>query len=290
MSTKIPTYKISVFFFVAYMCFAQNTYSQDESSKAHFQSQIFMYKDTYLLREPIWIKLTTTNVSVDTQEASLSGLTGMVITSDVGNTYRSHVHSGSYIKYPSFVPYTYDFDLLNYYGEKECKIHVRYYLPPGKYEIYHQVLSNVRSNTFNFEVLEPTGDELEAMRMLKEGYELTYVQKKHASSIKQFKKIVDKFPNSIYAPLALRQQALRYNHSLKNKREAISTYRKIVTEYPTSRMAIEVIGNIEVLYMNLKDREGCEKELQSLIKKYPNTEISKEAEDRLRKLDPKDFE
>jgi len=243
------------------------------------ETQLIMYKNQYLLREPIWVKVQVKNVGDKSGKFYFVNIDGLVIKDSNGKIYPCNVAIER-------IPITInpgqtlekEFDVLTWYGVKEDSFWVRYYLPPEKYDVYYQVENDVQSESDSFSILEPRGDELKAMNLLKQAYDLR-IQKKHKESLEKLKELIQKYPNSRY-----------YLYALLLSAGSLDAWYDLVRRFPDSREALQAVGSIALTYEYRKDKKGFIDAMNNLIKKYPNTDIATEAENRLKQMKDKDFE
>jgi len=243
------------------------------------ETQFIMYKKQYLLREPIWVKVQVKNVGDKSGKFYFVNIDGLVIKDSNGKIYPCNVAIER-------IPITInpgqtlekEFDVLTWYGVKEDSFWVRYYLPPEKYDVYYQVENDVQSESDSFSILEPRGDELKAMNLLKRSHDLR-IQKKDKESLEKLKELVQKYPKSRY-----------YNYALLLTAGSLEAWYDLVKRFPDSREALQAVGSIALTYEYRKDKKGFIDAMNDLIKKYPNTDIAREAENRLKQVKDKDFE
>lgn len=255
------------------------------------EAKLILYKDQYLLREPIWVKITVTNKGKDEGWFQFGRFTGFEIKDSKGQRYPCHVSisiAGAHIIKPGET-FEYETNLLLWYGLPESKHKVWWYLPTEKYTIHYQLGKLTKSEVHHIEIVQPKGDELKAMKLLKDSYNLV-IEKKTNKAIDKLDQLISKFPESVYAPHALWEMAGKYKIFIKDIQKTKETYQKLVDDYPHSRELIDALSNLVNAYVAQKDKAGCVSYLNSLIQKYPNTDIAREAEKQLEKLDELKFE
>jgi len=254
------------------------------------EAKLILYKDQYLLREPIWIKITVTNKGEDEGWFYFARVTGFKIKDSKGEVYPCHVSfstSGATVIKPGETLED-ETNLLLWYGLPENKFNFRRYLPPGEYTIYHQLNENIKSKVRHFEIVQPKSDELKAMKLLKDSYNLV-IEKKTNDAIDKLHQLITKFPQSVYAPHALWEMAGKYRIFIKDIQKTKETYHKLVDNYPHSREAIDALSDLVNSYIAQKDQASCVSYLNNLIEKHPNKDIAREAEKQLEKIKEKEF-
>jgi hypothetical protein len=71
---------------------------------------------------------------------------------------------------------------------------------------------------------------------------------------------------------------------------SLEAWYDLIKRFPDSREAVQAVGSIVLTYLYKKDKQGFINAMNDLIKKYPNTDIAKEAQNHLRYMKDKDFE
>ncbi|MGB8656274.1 MAG: hypothetical protein WCE90_00635 [Candidatus Zixiibacteriota bacterium] len=242
------------------------------------EAKLILYKNQYLLREPIWIKVQVTNVGSEPGKFEFVNIDGLTIKDTIGTIYPCKFAIDRFpVNINPGQTFEEQFNILTSYGVKEDTFWVRFYLPPEKYQVYYQVEDGVRSESFSFSIMEPGGDEIKAMNLLKESYDLQ-IQKKDKESLGKLKELIRVYPKSQY-----------YVYALLLSAGGLEDWYDLIQRFPDSREAIQAIGSIALTYEYKKDKQGFIDAMNSLIQKYPNTDIAKEAKDRLNRMDDKYF-
>lgn len=259
-----------------------------EGNPPQLKIELQLFKTQYLLREPIWARCKVTNVGREPGKFYFDNLDALVIMDSKGKVYPCSIAIER-------VPITIkpgqtlekEGNLLGYYGLPENKFRIQRYLPPEKYVGYYELDQAIGSEKYKvyaksqidtFEVLEPIGDELKAMNLLKESHDLR-IQKKDKESLEKLKELVQKYPKSRYYLSALLMTA-----------GSLEAWYDLIKRFPDSREAVQAVGSIVLTYLYKKDKQGYIDAMNNLIKKYPNTDIAKEAEKQLKYMKDKDFE
>jgi hypothetical protein len=254
---------------------AQNVYQGDELGKPpKLEARLKLYKHQYLLREPIWVKVQVTNIGSEPGKIGFVGFEGLRMQDANDTLYpcRLSIDRMGHRTINAGQTFEEHFNILSFYGAMEDSFHVRYYLPPQKYQIYYDLGDSVRSETGSFSVIEPEGDELKAMNLLKEAYDLQ-IQKKGEEFIGKLRQLVREYPNSHYCAYALLIAATN-----------IEEWSELIDRFPDSGEAIRAIEYIDGACLSKNDDVGFKNAMQDIIRKHPNTDVAKEARDRLRGL------
>ncbi len=102
------------------------------------------------------------------------------------------------------------------------------------------------------------------------------LQRQHNEKIAIMDEVVDKYPNSTYAPKALYEKAQAYI-ALNSNTNAESAFRSLMSRYPQSAEARQGQLQLALLYNSEGKRSQARSEYQSLIRKFPSSEEAKVA-------------
>lgn len=262
---------------------------RDLGKPAQLKVELIIYKNQYLLREPIWVKMKVTNIGKEEGWFYFCTRSCLEIKDSKGKVYPSQVSSSlSAITIKAGETLEYELNLLGCFGIPEGKFKIYYYLPPETYTISYHLNKDVKSETYKFEILKPEGDELRAMNLLKEAYNLIE-EKKWDERQKTLSEIIEKYPQSVYSPYVFLRRGSDYSIHYRNYDSALNNYYELITTYPSSREAVHAVNYISAIYENQKDKKGYIDAMNGLIEKYTDTDISKEAEKQLKNLKEEDF-
>ena len=259
-----------------------------EGNPPKLKIELQLFKTQYLLREPIWARCKVTNVGTEPGRFYFDNLDALVIKDSTGQVYPCSMAIER-------VPITIkpgqtlekEGDLLSYYGEPESKFRIQRYLLPHKYVVYYELDQTVgseeyrvyaKSQTDTFEIVQPKGDELYAMNLLKQSHDLR-IQKKHKESLDKLKELIQKYPKSTH-----------YLYALLKAAGNLEAWHDLIKRFPDSREAVRAVGSIALTYEYKKDKQGYIRAMNYLIKEYPNSDIAREAENFLKHVRDKDFE
>jgi len=152
----------------------------------------------------------------------------------------------------------------------------------------------VKSNVLKFKIKDPERDEKEALELYLEAEKLKWARDedgrknplKRELGFQKLLELVDKHPNSVYAPQALYSAIgiYLYSYDLEERRKIIPVCIKLIEEYPKSYYFMSAFTELIDTYKILKNKEGAIKTINELIEKHPNTKISEEAERRLKQI------
>jgi hypothetical protein len=271
------------FVFVLFLIFLSTGFTSQLLAAAEpdgLEFGIGIEKDTFLLGEPIWLDMYLKNIGkqpIPVKPLSIAGgwLELIVINSsnDTLIPYAKEV-----INFVGGGPtYTLESgetlyicrDLLEAtgLGEREEKwMSWRSYLKPDAYKIKARYQGYVQSNELAFAVLNPTGTEKIARRMWKEGHaEQLKTRGKSGSSISKWTELIDKYPNSVYAPSALRE--LLYCDSHNSTKHA----QNLLATHPNSGYSGYAIG---ILLQN-KSEEQQKEMYEQIGRQYAGTRADK---------------
>ena len=289
----IYTLSLGVFLFLV----VSQVYAEKNVLKSGGSCELTIWteKEDFLLHEPIWTYMRLANNSAETLYVNASSLPqGLRVKAIRGREVSQCFHSGATGRPgtkpgESFVKWV---DLSGWWGIMRVEISDGWrFIPAGRYQVWiekycPQAESNViKSDTIEITVSEPKGEELAAWNLLTEGLRLSGVGE---AALSKFKELAKKYPKSVYAPKALHYAAGCY-HYVTGKEEAIlELSRELIDKYPDSPYIREAFHDILFrVYSKRKDKDGAIKEMQALIKKHPNTDISKRAESAIKVIQEK---
>lgn len=283
---------LSLTFLVLSLWSTESVGQSDIDTISAIKREIQLSKTSFLVREPIWILISYTNVSQEPQKTRGVDVDNLVVIDSFGNRYQTPVCSYN-LGFLTLAPNetsSYEFNILQYYGIEESKFKIRFYLPAEHYTVY-DVQGKYKSNILEFDVINPEGDELKAMRLLKEGYDL-HIEKKGEEAVKKFREIVEGYPHSFYAPMALDTEITTYRYSLDDNDTALERCYELIEKYPTSGSASKHVAGVALYYIYKNPVTGKTDALEAmhdLIRKYPETSISRAAKKMLQEMEEKDF-
>lgn len=250
--------------------------------------KIFLNKETFIERESIWVKCQVRNNGstpknvLSVKHPIIRGTVFYLISED-SNSYLQDVsikYSSAYevltILNPGEIMESFA-NLLEYYSSPG-KLHLSgtniYSLNTGRYKLFARYYTrwhgkdgreDIYTDTLKFEVIPPTGEEKEALKLLEKG---------------KYKELFEKYPESVYAPFALHRY-LVYGCGIsslkKQEREKlIKVLMRQLEEYPNTP-TIEYIDLQAFLQLHLDMgilKEGRTK-LKKISEKNPNSYASK---------------
>ncbi|MEW5994523.1 MAG: hypothetical protein AB1744_09020 [Candidatus Zixiibacteriota bacterium] len=233
-----------------------------------WQLEIELSKQTYLAREPIWLDAVATNISSDTVRTW-----GMFPLCDGPFHIEVRDSLGKALPYtgPVFDLYWGDGFLMGpneqYYGCYDLvylfassRIHFWFGLiPPGKYSVRAGYRGAV-SQEISFEIVEPTGQEVEVCQMMVKAFE-------SGAKTSLFREVVERYPkSSVYAETAFHRL---YRGGEFLKRFPNSGYTDISLRSATRELS----------------REAKHEYLSGMINEYPETRAAKFAKRMLMMLE-----
>jgi hypothetical protein len=223
-----------------------------------WQLKIGLSKQTYLVREPIWLDAVATNISSDTVRSW--GLGPPCIASfhvevrdSLGKVLPYTGVMWDYVRGDGFLmdpneQYYGCYDLVDLFALTPSRISFRFGLiPPGKYSV-RAGYEDAVSQEISFEIVEPTGLEREVYEMLIKAFEIAPNSPVFGGVVKQYPKsvyaetafrvlfrrseLLKRFPNSGYTEISLSNSTRQL--SPEAKREYLS---EVVSRYPETRVA-----------------------------------------------------
>jgi len=259
------------------------------------QIRIWTDKEVFLEHEPIPVNYEIKNISDSIQFLSFGVIAeNFVIKDEQGQEYSTHLRGSFTGGGDSLSPgetHQTGADIGRLYGIKSVGEYTCYiYTQPS-------ALLNfgwTKSNTIKFKVIEPKGVEKKALNILLEADRLKYARDEEGKkdltqkepALQKYLELVDKYPKSVYAALALSSARgiYRYSKNLEEMKKIIPVCKRLIEEYPNSIYFMSAFTSLVDVYEILKDKEGAIKTINELIEKHPNTIISEEAERRLKRI------
>jgi len=91
----------------------------------------------------------------------------------------------------------------------------------------------------------------------------------HEGKAKTLKELTERYPNSSYQILSVRELADTYKAQGEHQK-AIDTYEKFIKDYPQNKYVPRAIVNIGSVYLSMKEFNNAEKYLEKVLYEYPN--------------------
>jgi hypothetical protein len=288
-SRKIRLVSFYVFIFLV---FATNIGFTSAKNNNVINLSISLEKNTFLIREPIWLEITAVNLSdtdivifplvpecisciriilKNSQEKPLQ-YEGMIY------DYVSGYPRGALVKPNEVYKNEPKYNLLDGFGERVNNWPLRRFLKPGTYTVQVLYLERVSSNILEFEVKTPQGDEEKAFKLLAEG--ISYLFKDQRDElVRKLEELVAKYPKSAYADLAYYEMT----YWDKNKERAKKSARELILKYPDSKFTRNAFWKL----LRGEKRENKKKILKEWISKLPGTKAEEYAKQTLEALESK---
>ncbi len=249
---------------------------------------ISLNKKSFLEREPIWVKCQVKNNGstprnvLSIKHTTIRGMVFYLISEDP-NTYLQDVS----------LKYSYGYELLTILNPGESMESfaniLEYYsspsksllsgtnifsLNPGRYKLYTRYYTrwyekdgreDIYSDTLEFEVIPPIGEEKEALKLLEES---------------NYKEVFERYPGSVYAPLSLYRYFIRqcvFSQREKQRKENVNELlMQQLERYPDS----PTIKYIDLqIFLQSQSGIGMLKEgksrIKSILEKNPNSYAAK---------------
>lgn len=272
--------------------FVSRSAPASEKLEIHIRSD----KNQFFVHEPILVYYQVQNVSDSIVFLSFGMIQeDFIIKDEQGRRYATQFR-GSWMPMDSLRPGEMHSSAVNVYecygvqdiGEYTCYV----YSQPSA--VLH--FPTIESNTIKFRLLEPKGEEKEALDLYLEAESLKWTKdkdpEKRAHSFLRFQELVDRYPNSVYAPSALSSAwgIYRYSQKLEDRKKNIPVYNRLIENYPDSHYAPSAFCGLVETYEKLKDKSGAIRAMKELMEKHPDTNISARAEYWLEKIEEWEFE
>jgi tetratricopeptide (TPR) repeat protein len=268
-------------------------------SSDKIEMKIWVDKELYLTREPIFVNYETKNVSDSMLFLNFLEIEEYFVIKDQTGHFYGPLTRGEYIHGDTLLPHQSHSAWLNItdsyrvteVGEYECYVQ----MPSGGFFPY----TGAKSNTIKIKVKEPKGDERKALDLYLEAENLRWGRdkagrkdlKKMELGFLKYIELVDKYPKSVYAPLALRSAwgTYHYSRNLEDRKKNIPIYKRLIESYSNSYYFLSAFSGLVDTYAKLKDKSEAIQTMKELIEKHPNTKISEKAEYWLEKIEKWEF-
>lgn len=150
-------------------------------------------------------------------------------------------------------------------------------LPVGKYSIFAEFNSGyglLKSNRLEFEIIEPQNEEREAYKLLSHSDDLI-LEKQDDDALNVLDSLKQKHLKSVYRPTAFQQQLFILNYILKDERKAYEVARSLIDAYPNSEYAMMALSEILThLGAPEKDKKIRREILEYVSSKYSGTKVA----------------
>jgi len=270
---------------VAVICFALAVATPHPSAADDLRLEIRLTKDTFLLREPIWVDLYFTNEGRESLTLNSLDLTWQELQVHVVNAqgdtleYSGFIADGVCPPGPSLEAYDTYYHYINLsenFGKGAGE-----YLPPslryleeGTYTLQMRH-TGVSSNLAEFKVEHPKGDEGLAYRLVRDasrtGFKYYHTDTQQAIDI--FQRLVTKYPKSVYAELA--NYELAGLHGLLGESErTYQRLRYLILHYPNSHFVLKALPDL----LGQMSKGQQIEFLTEIIERHPQTRASDSAE------------
>ncbi len=251
---------------------AGTSYSQIQEQ---WKVEIGIEKNSFLMREPIWLDVVVTNISKDTLRARglyppCQGSWFCIELTDSAGTpveYTGPLYDmywGDGIPMSPMESNYHSFDILYLFGDRTTSTYHLPALTPGKYFVQGEYLK-ARSNKINFTVIELTGKEKEVEKATVAAYKKDFGMSGNEAR-PNLKKTLDFYPNSVFAEIMA---------------HLILEYSDFLERFPNSGHTRSSLTGVMI---GLTKEEKI-KYLENAIHKYQGTRAARHAEQLLKMLE-----
>lgn len=248
---------------------------------------ISLSKKSFLEREPIWVKCQVKNngntpQNLLTMRYKIRGMVFYLVSEELNNYLHDVRIRGSSAYEPLTILNPGDSmgsfaNLLEYYSSSNkprlsgTNIHS---LNPGRYRLYARYYTrwnekdgreDIYSDTLEFEVIPPVGKEKEALKLLEKS---------------EYREVFEKYPESVYAPIALHHYYVEQYVLSCHKRQKIENVNELLMEqlerYPDSPVVKYIdLQNFLRSYSSSKILKEGRARIRSVLDKNPNSYAAK---------------
>ncbi len=249
--------------------------------------EVALSKNQYVLREPIWLDVTLTNVGVDTQRTDglifpnhqrfmieLKDASGHTM-GHTGLRYEIAPHPGYLTIEPGQADYK-SFNILPLFAFSESSFLLHStvpFIPTGLYTV-QVYFEGTASAILNFSVIVPTGQAREALDLIEQarGY---WAKDNRSTAGQKLKEAVERFPDGPYAELCCRLSLEfapeAWPDGMQGTCDKTSRPRDLLEKYPNSGNSGGWIEDI-TRDMDLQAKSAF---LDSLAEAHPNSRSAK---------------
>jgi len=289
---------LALFFFLfSQFCFGGYPW-HEHGANGGVKLEINLEKTEYLVGEPIWLDLKATNITdreirflpLELYNADWFGVTIVNSNRDTLDYLGDKASYGTYLHGIPFAQGEVYFNFVNLVSP-ECQFGklkdidrsnpAPIALKEDTYSIQAVYLGN-SSNRLEFRTINPIGDEKEAYELLKLGYKYMPIRTVDRS-IENFKALIERFPNSVYAPTACYHLSKIFRVMKQDSASAENYAKLLVSRYPNSGYVSNAMCDLPE-YM--KEQELIEW-LREAESKFPNTRAALKAKEIMQSLSKK---
>ncbi len=261
------------------------------------EAKLTLFKKNYLVREPIWVRVQVTNIGTEEGDFYFMTSDRLTIRDSKGKLYPSNIHV-EYMGPVTIGPNETledEFEILASYGLPQHHFANGWwwFFPPNRYTVYYELSyllkETVESPLDSFEVLEPKGDEITAMYLLVDSFNLLK-GKNTKEALERLDELIEQYPQSVYSPFALSRKMSIYAIYLEDSKRALTVGKELIEDYPDSREAVAAVQVMSAIYQAKEDKNAFTNAMNDLIREYPDTDISREAQKQLDQVKDKEFE
>lgn len=263
--------------------------------------------DLYLESQEIWAHVTITNQGSKNEKLQLRVMTEsgdgvrFKLSNQIGKVteyrFRSHIDYSN--ESPLVVgpkdSLTADFEILSLLADKRLSrsdyLSSMVYLTEGSYRLQAKTRpfsfpqkDTLVSNVVQFRVTKPTGNELRALKLLRNADQtyLDQLQKNEHAIAMVYEKFLTAFPKSKYAPYAYRQLTFLYSyHPLRNDEKLKTFVTKLADDFPNNNRAVRELSKYTA---DLSEKGNKRDVLEKLAREHPDSKVGKFSKKKLLEL------
>ena len=269
------------------------TFAQWKPADITFNTQITISsnKTEYLFYEDIFIEIKVENFSEPGPYMTGKIKESLIVTD--ANNVQYKTGFGSYLsdkRLEAGEIKIYDLNLISAYGtwdENNSRLHS--FLPVGDYTIQcvWGESNPIESNTIHLSIKEPKGEEADALNFYIK-CRLLMPEGKGLRAEACADSLLNSYPNSIYAPNALKKKIFLYKFPLRSAEKFLNANKQMLLNYPDKIGKSDLNYTIKSVYDGykryLKDEQGGIQFIRSAIDKMQDDEIKKAANVKLNEL------
>jgi len=101
--------------------------------------------------------------------------------------------------------------------------------------------------------------------------------KDYQKAVKELRKVVDKYPDTDWAPDALERMGVYYWQGLEELENAIKCYEELIAKYPKDNLVPHAHYSLGLIHTELEDYAKAKMEFRKILSDYPDSQLVEKA-------------
>jgi len=259
-------------------------------SQQQLAVELSLDKTTYYVTEPMYLTRSFVNTTIQPIPLYYISFDCLFIEDDKGQFYYPNVQfSGPGHTIAPGDSFSYINELVSTYGNPWLESENEIYGFPV--EVYTTQLKcqdkyvQVTSNILKFHIIEPEGEEKDALKLYTKMYYMNLYKKEFdpEETIRVGLTLVEKYPNSVYSPSVL----MLANVIEESKTGSLKYFEQLINDYPNNWSAADAIKYHVNVFDNYGDLQKARIKniMRSVTNKFPGSIVAKEATNQLIRIE-----